>query len=334
MQVEPQRVDFVGVGLNSIDTLIRLPRFPTFDSKQQILSSQILPGGQVATAAVACQRWGLRCRYIGKIGNDRAGRLQRESLEREGIETRLLEVADCASQQAFIFVDESSGERTILWERDSRLDIDPNELEKEWITGAHLLHIDGHPSAPAIAAARWAREAGMTVTSDLDNLYSDVEELLNYVDYAVCSKDFPERVTGIANLPQAIQEISRRFGCKVSGATLGSDGVLAWDRSCFHYCPGFVVSAADTTGAGDLFHAGFAYALLQGYSLDRSLEFGCAAAALNCTALGARGGIHSLGEIEALIREGQRLPSAYDPEEMRRATSDIAPPKKEDSSNG
>src|SRR5579872_270329 len=69
------RADIVAIGLNATDTLIRVPRFPAFDSKTKILSSALLPGGQAATAAVACRRWGLRSRYVGKIGDDAAGRL-------------------------------------------------------------------------------------------------------------------------------------------------------------------------------------------------------------------------------------------------------------------
>src|SRR5690348_2802618 len=80
------RADIVSIGLNATDTLLRVPRFPVFDSKTKILSSALLPGGQAATAAVACRRWGLRSRYVGKIGDDAAGRLQREEFAREGIE--------------------------------------------------------------------------------------------------------------------------------------------------------------------------------------------------------------------------------------------------------
>jgi len=99
------RVDIVAIGLNATDTLLRVPRFPAFDSKTKILSSALLPGGQAATAAVACRRWGLRSRYVGKIGDDAAGRLQREEFAREEVEVQLIEVPNCASQLAFIIVD-------------------------------------------------------------------------------------------------------------------------------------------------------------------------------------------------------------------------------------
>jgi sulfofructose kinase len=309
--------DFVGVGINSLDTLIRLPRFPAFDSKMEVISSEILPGGQVATAAVACQRWGLKTRYVGKIGDDVAGQLQREGLLAEGLETHLVKVPDCSSQVAFILVDRSSGERTILWKRDARLDLLPSELQPAWITRARLLHVDGHPSAPAALAARWAHEAGAMVTADLDNLYPGVEALLEHVDFMISSREFPERLIGIADPLESLPEIATRFGCRVTGVTLGQQGVLAWDGERFHYSPAFRVDAIDTTGAGDLFHAGFAYCLLEGLPLADTLEFSCAAAALNCTAFGARGGIRPIREIHALMREGARHPRAYDADKLR-----------------
>jgi sulfofructose kinase len=104
----------------------------------------------------------------------------------------------------------------------------------------------------------------------------------------------------------------------VAGATLGRDGVLAWDGTQFHYCPAFHVDTVDTTGAGDVFHAGFAYALLRGDALPVILEFSCAAAGLNCTALGARGGIRPVSEIEKLRREGVRHQRLYTEGELRR----------------
>jgi sugar/nucleoside kinase (ribokinase family) len=313
-------VDFVGVGLNSVDTLIQLPHFPKFDSKVEVISTEILPGGQVASATVACQRWGLQTRYVGKIGDDLAGQIQRDGLQHERLETHLIEVPNCSSQIAFILVDQSSGERTVLWKRDARLDLLPGELRPEWITRARLLHVDGHPSAPAALAAQWARDAGVMVTADLDNLYPGVEALLEHVDFLISSREFPERLIGIADPIESLPEIARRFGCRVTGVTLGVHGALAWNGERFHYSPAFRVDAVDTTGAGDVFHAGFAYCLLQGRSLADTLEFSCAAAALNCTAFGARGGIRPVSEITTLIREGARHPQVYDPVELRRTS--------------
>jgi sugar/nucleoside kinase (ribokinase family) len=317
MPTASKPIDILCLGLNSADTLIRLPCFPSLDSKLPILSSEILPGGQAASAAVACHRWGLRTRYAGKIGDDWAGRFQREQMAREGIETQWIEVPGCSSQLAYILIDQPSGERTVLWQHDARVSLRDDDLPRDWIAQTRLLHVDGHPPGPAALAARLAHEAGALVTADLDNLYPGVPELLPSVDYLMSSSEFPSRLTGIADIPEALVELRRRFGCRVVGATLGRDGALAWNGSWFHYCPGFCVEAVDTTGAGDIFHAGFAYALLDGCDIETVLEFSCAAAALNCTAIGARGGIRPVSEIRQFMREGRRHPAAFDGQRLR-----------------
>ncbi len=309
-------VDVVGVGLNATDTLICLPRFPVPDSKTEFASAEVRPGGQVASAMVACQFWGLRARYIGKVGDDASARLQQEEFARAGIEAHLLEVPDCSSQLAFILVDQSSGERTILWKRDARLTLHPEELDRNWIVRARALHVDGHDTAAAATAARWAREAGIPVTADLDNLYPGVQVLLENVDYLIASREFPARLTGEADLLKSLPLLVRRFGCRVAGVTLGRRGALAWDGGQFHYSPGYRVQAIDTTGAGDIFHGAFAYALLQGWPLGRSLDFSNAAAAFNCTALGARGGIKPTAAIERQMHEGSRHEPAYAQKEL------------------
>src|SRR6202049_5270325 len=118
-------VDIVGVGLNATDTIIRLPHFPAFNSKGEFRVSEILPGGQVATAVTACARWGLKARYVGKIGDDSSGLLQQNEMRKAGIEAHWVVVPNCQSQSSFILVDEVSGGRTVLWKRDPRLELLP-----------------------------------------------------------------------------------------------------------------------------------------------------------------------------------------------------------------
>jgi sulfofructose kinase len=303
-------MDIAGVGLNATDTLIPLSKFPASGSKVEFHSASVLPGGQVATAMVACQSWGLRTRYIGKLGDDAAAALHREEFRKAGVETQLLTAPGCPSQQAFILV-EDSGERTVLWKRDERLAIRPEELRQSWITDARALHLDGHDTAAALAAATWARAAGIPVIADLDDLYPGVLPLLSKVDYLIVSRDIPERLTGSPDLHRSLPEVSQRFGCRLTAATLGHDGVLAWDGTEFCYRPAYLVPVVDTTGAGDIFHAGFLFGLLQGWLLAPTLDFACAAAALNCSGHGARGGIQSVETIQQLIATGARYPKVF-----------------------
>ena len=303
-------VDLVGVGLNATDTLIPLASYPERGSKLEYRTASIMPGGQTASAVVACQSWGLRTRYVGRLGNDDAGRLHRSEFTRTGVDARVIEVAGAASPQSLILVD-GGGERTVLCRRDERLLLQPDDLDRNWIVRARALHVDGYETVAATVAARWAREAGIPVIADLDETYPGVEDLLQNIDYLIVSRDFPGRLTGERSLEMALRRMHVHYGCTVTAATLGQDGVLAWDGRRFHLRSAYRVPVVDTTGAGDIFHAGFIYGLLQGWTLEQRLDFACAAAALNCTASGARGGIRTVGDVERLMATTPRYDAAY-----------------------
>jgi sulfofructose kinase len=185
-------------------------------------------------------------------------------------------------------------------------------LDRDWIINAHALHVDGYDTAAATLAAKWARAAGIPVTADLDDTYPGVEELIENIDYLIVSRDFPCRLMAEADLKTALRKMQLRYGCRLTAATLGPDGVLAWDGAEFHARPAYRVPVVDTTGAGDIFHAGFIYGMLQGWSLERQLDFSCAAAAINCMADGARGGIKSIKMIEKLMATAPRYDSICD----------------------
>jgi sulfofructose kinase len=294
-----EKVDLVGVGLNATDTLIPLATYPARGSKTEYRNASVMPGGQVATAVVACQTWGLRTRYVGKLGDDDAARLHREAFARTGVEAQLVTVAGALSPQSLILVD-AGGERTVLCRRDDRLTLQPEDLNRDWIVNARALHLDGYDTAAATLAASWAREAGIPVIADLDEPYPGIEALLENIDYLIVSRDFPTRLINEPNLERALRRMQTRYGCELTAATLGQDGVLAWDGKHFYRSAAFCVPVVDTTGAGDIFHAGFIYGLLQDWPLDRQLDFACAAAAMNCKSAGARGGIQSIAAIEEL----------------------------------
>ncbi len=302
-------VDLVGVGLNATDTLIPLPTYPERGSKLEYSAASVMPGGQAATTVVACQSWGLSTRYVGKLGDDDAGRLHRGEFERTGVDARLVEVAGAASPQSLIIVD-GGGERTVLCRRDERLLLQPADLDRAWIENARALHVDGYETAAATTATRWARAAGIPTIADLDETYAGVDDLIENIDYLIVSRDFPARLTGERSLEKALRRMQIRYGCKVTAATLGQEGVLAWDGSHYYLHAAFRVPVVDTTGAGDIFHAGCIYGLLQGWPLEQRLDFACAAAALNCTASGARGGIRNVEAVEHLMATTPRYAMA------------------------
>jgi sulfofructose kinase len=299
--------DVVGVGQNATDTLILLSHFPAYAGKVAFERELLSPGGQVASALVTCAKLGLRVKYIGTVGDDERGRIQLESLRKTGINLDDVEVREnCPNQTAYILIDQATGERTVLWQRNDCLRLAPESMTAEKITSARLLHIDAHDTATVAKAAQIAREHRIPVTVDVDTIYHGFDQVLPHVDYLVASSEFPVQWTNERDPFRALEMIQEEFHIPVAAMTLGALGALARVDGCFIYSPAFVVNCADTTGAGDVFHGAFCYAVLQKMPMRETLEFSNAMAALNCTALGARGGISTIEQARALMQRGER----------------------------
>ena len=304
--------DLVGVGLNATDTLLLVSKYPEHGGKVAFEREIVSPGGQVASALATCAKLSLRTKYIGVVGDDEHGRIQMASLREAGTNEAGINLDDveiragCPNQSAYIVIDQSTGERTIFWHRPECLTLDPAHVTPEKIVCGRMLHLDGHDTPAVARAARIARDHGIPVSVDVDNVYPGFDQVLACVDYLVGSTEFPARWTGESDPCRALERIQNEYGTRVAAMTLGRYGALAREAGRFLYSPGFAVNCVDTTGAGDVFHGAFCYSVLKGATMRDALEFSNAMAALNCMRLGARGGIATADEARDLIERGER----------------------------
>jgi sugar/nucleoside kinase (ribokinase family) len=296
----------VGFGLNTIDHLCLVARHPRLDAKQRMIAYERQPGGQVPTALVALQRWGLHTAYVGCFGDDADGATSRASLDREGID-----LAGCTTRAgvghhvSVILIDQITGERAVVWQRPEELAMRPDEIRREHLTGGRVLLMDAYDIAASVAAARWAKADGVLTVLDIDGPGPGVADLLALTDFLIVSADVLPKLTGVAELRAALRAAAA-LGPWFVGVTLGAGGALALDRGRLHYVPSVRVNVVDTTGAGDIFHAGCIYGLLNEWPAARTLRFAAAAAALKCERLGGRPGIPTVERALALCenREG------------------------------
>jgi sugar/nucleoside kinase (ribokinase family) len=297
--------DAAGFGVNAIDHLLVVPEYPECDTKTRLVDYKQGAGGQTASAIVALQRLEMRTTYAGRFGSDAEGRLGLQSLKDEGVDVEFAEVIEGARTQiGYIIVEAKRGERTVLWDRDQRVAYGANDAPVEFAGKARVLHIDAHDPYACTRMAREARSAGTIVSADIDNVYEGVHELLPLIDILISSKEFPRLLTGIDDRRPALTEIKARYGCALVGVTKGGRGATVLCNGEFMETPAFQVpgGCVDTTGAGDAFHAGFLYGLLQGEEIERSLQTGCAVAALGCRALGARAGLPTRDELRSFLK--------------------------------
>jgi sugar/nucleoside kinase (ribokinase family) len=304
--------DVVGFGFNTYDHVCLVARAPAFDAKQRLIEYRLQPGGQVPTALVALQRWGLRTAYVGPFGDDAGGRLQRASLEAEGVDVRATRLrSGVASQTSVILVDAASGSREVLWQRPDGLALGADELDRDALVGGKILLMDADDIDTAIIAARWAKNAGVVVVLDVDVPGPRTLELLRFSDVAIVTDGFPQELAGTPSLRDALLRMAD-MGPTIVAATCGGRGAVAYarrarsgraeDRGGWYDVEAFPVQAVDTTSAGDLFHAGFIFGLLREWQLPAIWRFAAAAAALECTQLGGRAAIPSLAAALALAR--------------------------------
>jgi sugar/nucleoside kinase (ribokinase family) len=279
--------DVVGIGENSVDTVLRVPGAVAPNAKLPIVSRRVSPGGQVTTTLATCASLGMTTAYIGVFGDDEEGATLREALEQHGVDTSHALTREVRNRSALILVDEQSGDRTVLWERDPRLALRPSELPREVIERTKLLHVDDVDPDAAITAARIARRAGAVVTSDLDRVADHTAALLAEVSVAIVAESLPSALTGEADAERALRALRRSYGC-VLCVTLGARGSMMLIDHDLHRAPAFPVSVVDTTGAGDVFRGAFVFAMLRGDVPDEILRFANAAAAFSCTREGAQ----------------------------------------------
>ncbi len=289
-------IDVYGLGQCAWDYIGQINRFPEQDTKCEMSSLVNQGGGPVATALVALTRWGYSCSFCGVTGDDPFGQLIINSLIEEKIDTSQVIVREgFCSQFAFIAAEENGGKRTIFWRRPTGHPVLPEELNYDLIRQARVLHTDGLFPAASIAAARIAQKTSTIVITDAGTLREGMLELAKYSNYFIVSEVFAETLINENNPEKACLEL-QRHSPGIVGVTLGSRGYLVLNHKEWIKGEAYQVNAIDTTGCGDLFHAGITLGILKGWDLRKTLDFSAWAAASVSTKLGGRDGIPEIHE--------------------------------------
>ncbi|MDQ3069559.1 MAG: PfkB family carbohydrate kinase [Acidobacteriota bacterium] len=295
--------DVAGFGASSIDLVYLLPAHPSADgplSKLPIQSSFTSCGGQTATAMAGCASLGLRSAFLGTTGHDDRGSLIRQELIARGVDVTSGHILPCAQPYAVILLSEHSPERIVLWSRTADANLDPAALDIAAMTSGRVLHVDDVDLAASIAAARLARKAGRLVTTDIDRVAPETSELIRLATHPILAEHVPRELTGEPDLERALRML-RPLNAGPITVTLGARGAASLDGERLIVSPGFAVHAVDTTGAGDIFRAGFIAALLEERDLPGVLRYANAAAAVSCTRRGAVAGAPSRAEVETVL---------------------------------
>jgi sulfofructose kinase len=290
-----------GLGQCALDYIGKIDAYPPPDVKCEFSEMVIQGGGPVATALVTLARWGLSCAFAGVAGDDLFGSMIKDSLDSEGVDTSgLLIRKGFGSQFAFIAAEPGVSRRTIFWRRPTGPPPSPDEIDYDIIRQAKVVHTDGLFAEATLAACTAAKEVGVPVVMDAGSLREGMLELAGLSDYYLASETFANALVGEDRPLEACERLAE-LGPRVVGVTLGPRGYVALVDGRIIERPAYQVEAVDTTGCGDVFHAGFTYGVVQGWDVEKSLDFGAWAAAMVSRELGGRAGIPSPN---ALVKQG------------------------------
>ena len=281
--------DYIGIGFCSNDHLAVLPFIP-MDTKVKMTSHAIMGGGPAANSTAGAAALGLSAAFAGTVGDDADGRMILSDFAAQGVDTSMVKVRRGATSAiAYLWIEEKTGNRSCAWTREGLTELSADEIDAEAVSRAKVLHLDGHNAAGAIAAAKVAREAGVTVMYDAGTHRDGMDELLPLADLLICSEEFILKLTGLDDAEEAVRRVYAKYGPKVCGATMGVRGSMCFDGRDFVKCPAFrVEKVVDTTGCGDLFHTGFAVRWLETHDLMACQRFGAAVSAIKCRGLSGR----------------------------------------------
>lgn len=294
-------VDVLGVGECSVDEVVRVEALPPPGGKARARSRQRLAGGQVATASLACARLGLRTAFVSSVGDDADGVFALAPLAAAGVDvTRVRRVPGAPTRRAWICVEERSGERTIVWQRDERLALALDAVSADDVASACAVLVDPTDLGLALRVADFARRGGVPCVLDADSPAPGIDELLAAASHPVISAPLAKALFGS---PEAAVRALARAGAVLPVVTQGAEDAVAWIGGRVESVPAFAIEAVDCTGAGDAFHAGLVYGMLTGFVGAALLRVAHAVAACACLAPGAQGGLPDRDALEAFLRE-------------------------------
>jgi ribokinase len=293
----------VGLGQCSLDHIALVDGLPKEDSKAVAKELLTQGGGPVATALVTLARLGIEARFAGIIGSDDAGKLIKKELNAEGVSTKgVVTRKNSSSQIAHIIVNTKAASRTIIWRPPTGAQLTPAEVKPKFIKDASILLLDGLMKDASLRAAELANKFKTPILLDAGSLRPAVLELIKFSDYIVASSRLAKE---LARTPLAAIKKIRAINptARVVTITLGKKGSITCAGGVTIKKNAHKVKAVDTTGAGDVFHGGFAFGILKGYKIDKTIELASAMAALKCLRLGGRTGIPTLRQALRLMKE-------------------------------
>ena len=285
------------IGQAAYDITLPMDHFPIENKKMRSQDKIECVGGSACNCAYLLAKWGIDTYFAGVVGDDYYGNRIKEELEKIGVNTKYLELSkESSTTSSYIINNTTNGSRTIITHRPKELVLDSVDVSETF----DIILLDGYEKDFANKIIDNNPEAIKII--DAGSLKEATIELCKKVDYIVCSKDFAEDYTrrkvnfeDLTSLVVIYNLLKKDFSNKII-ITLEDKGCFVYDNG-YKLVPTLKMKAVDTTGAGDIFHGAFTYAIANKFDIIKTLKIANISGALSVTKIGGQYSIPTLEEV-------------------------------------
>ncbi len=300
-------LDIVGWGALNVDRLCQVNEFAPEDGETFIYNETKSCGGSASNTIIGTAKLGLNSGYIGKIGSDSNGKMMKDYLIKNNVNTEHLIEADGETGEVIGFVDDK-GNRKLYVTPKINDKITNEDINRDYILNSKLLHLTSfvglNPEDPSINTQFEILEelsSKITVSFDPGMLYVNkgkefMYKIISYTDILLINESELMITTQEEDFEKAVEKVSPYVDILVVKRSTKGSFIKKDDEE---YNVGiFKVDTVDTTGAGDAYNAGFLYGYIKGYSLEESAIIGSYVAAKSTTQTGATEAIPNIQDID------------------------------------
>lgn len=266
--------DCAVIGRTCIDYIAIVKKYPQKNTKIPLLEYKICLGGQAANSAVVLANLGVKTLLVTPIGEDNHGKLSKKLLSPHKNLELIVSNKNIKTPCAFIWTEKSTAERTIVYEKikSDTLILYPKNILEKVIRNTNYILFDHQSSKDISKVIHEILKNNVNLMMDAERSDPYMFKLLKHIKYLIFSKEIVKFLD--LNVKQLLKKFIK-LGPEIVCCTLGKDGCIAMTKGSnkIYTAKAIKVKPVDTTGAGDVFHAGFMYGIIQGWSIEKILSF-------------------------------------------------------------
>ena len=277
------------IGRINVDYLSVLDHYPEEDTKIDINERMVETGGQGSNTSCCIARLGGTLRLLGKVGDDEEGRFCIERFKACGIDIEAVQIIPGGhTPVSYIFITETNGSRTIMYDRDNFPEIIVDNQVRSFISESGVMLLD--PSVTYLAKELSTIKNRPPIVYDCERFREGMNDMMVVAEYFAPSSEFlTDKTLGLktTGIIYGIKSLAGLVANRLI-VTDGSTGAYYIEGGSIYLIRPPRVHIVDTTGAGDNFHAALALAVSRGFSLENAVKLSVSVATLSCHGYGGR----------------------------------------------